>query len=163
MSYLSRPASREDLEKIVRKFPQARPLLGLPKQPIQIIVDVADNFVGIIAGFYCSNLTMAANGLDHRAVMATAEPISFGPILNVHIPVIFIEEGHRNTEAFSLLYDGFRGLLGSLVKDGARLGYVTATPGNAQEAAAYDAIGLKPHGKEVFLAATAEEFIGVRA
>lgn len=163
MNYETRKADRADLEMIVRRFPAARPLLCIPEQAVQVAVSTTGNFVGVIVGFYCSNLTMAASGLDHEAVMALAEPLSFEKITNIHIPVIFVEASHRDTKAFPLLFDGFKRLLQSLVESGARLGYVTAAPGNVEETTVFMALGLEPYGDGTFLATDAQDFIDIRA
>lgn len=163
MNFLSRKASRSDLEKIVRKFPQAELLLDLPEQPIQVVVDSDGDIAGISTGFLCSDLTMATNGLDHQMVMRLAEPLNPDRIMNVHVPVIYVDQRYRNTETFPLLFDGFKRLLQSLIEDnGARLGYVTATPGNAAETTVFMALGLEPYGDGTFLATDAQDFIGIR-
>jgi len=162
MNFLTRKASRDDLEKIVRKFPQAEMLLSLPEQPIQV-VDSCGDIAGILTGFLCSDLTMATNGLDHQMVMRLAEPISPDKIMNVHVPVIYVDKKYRDTKAFPLLLDGFKRLLQSLIEEnGMRLRYVTATPGNATETTVFMALGLQPYGNGTFLAADAKDFLGLR-
>lgn len=137
-------ASSEGIIAVDRQSAEAK-LLVASKWHLTLIAEKNEKRVGIMAFVLSNGYNVALNGDRVDAMAYQTQTLQPGKPQTIHMVAMFVEEPHRNTDAFPRLLEESRKRFNEHIDGGAMFDVVTVVPKTDEQRVNLINLGFRPH------------------